>query len=632
MVTQCQAKGVLTPANSGISISASHSVPIVIPTSDCCLRPRRQTRTCVETWRESRTRFHRAELLQVSVAIDDGGQESLSTMCDNLRVKGSQVHHSFADYYSSTLTSLDTTCHGIAGAPAIYPGVYSEFEYLDKQELLSTPVRQRFFPRASPSILKALLETPPMRIYSPEASDEPCPRLGRAGDSSTRVLETSFLAKPHGLDETQPSRAPAPASLPSSNATALPLRLSLLPSSSAAPGLASSDSFALSLPNSDVGSSLAMHMRVHTQSPGRAPPSHSKPDPFMAFRRSSRSHARPAPPARFPELLCPTVPASPQASAAPTRPAGCEGPPSPSSLSAYGTTRLSRPHDPRRVMDSRLSLGMLDEYQRVMQELHRQGLGDGSESDEDDRSVSACSNDDNDDDDDDDDDDIVIGVEPPSPSPKPGRSHLYSDAELKLDLESLATVTRGSPFSGSLAYYPHSQSQLSGSISDADLAGLIHGHGHGHGRDSLRLAATASAPLLCSLGPDLGSDDGHGVRTHTHTHNITEAVDTDTQRTRTRTSTPGAGSRFWQPRFSLHAAGGGSSGSSSGSAGASGVCASDGSRLPPSSTFAAMRRDFAALLADQADEEEAQAALLRAIADRLEKRARSKRHLVDAIA
>ena len=39
-----------------------------------------------------------------------------------------------------------------------------------------------------------------------------------------------------------------------------------------------------------------------------------------------------------------------------------------------------------------------------------------------------------------------------------------------------------------------------------------------------------------------------------------------------------------------------------------------------------------ALLSDQADEEEAQAEQLRAIADRLEKRARSKRRLVDAIA
>ncbi|KAM5535653.1 hypothetical protein V8D89_010640 [Ganoderma adspersum] len=441
-----------------------------------------------------------------------------------------------------------------------------------------------------------------MRIYSSEASDEPCTRLGWVVDSSPRVLETSFLAKRHGRDERQSSRTSAPASLPSPNAsaTALPLRLSLLPASSATPGLASSDSFALSLPlpTSDAGSPPDMH--THTQS-SRAPRSQSTSDPFVASRRSSesRSHGRPLPalPVRAPELLCPTAPApAPRAalepSAAPTRPAGCEGPPSPSS--AY----YVRPDDLRRATDSGLPVGMLEQFQRVMLELERQGLGDDSDGS-----------------------DIVTGVEPPSPSPKPGRGHLlHSDAELKL---TPLGVARDSAFPGSVVHYFCSQSQLACSDSDTDID-VVAELAHGHGRDSLRQAATASAPLLCSLGPGLGSDDGHGAP-HTHTHNVTEAVDTP----RTGSGTPGDGFRFWQPRFSPHAAGGDSS---SGSAGASGVCASSDSRLQPSSTFAAIRGDFVALLSDQADEEEAQAGVLRQIADRLEKRARSKRHLVEAIA
>lgn len=536
--------------------------------------------------------------------MDDTGQEPLSTESDNLPLK----RYPAVDDYSSTLISLDTTYHGMAGITAVYPGACSASEYLGKKELLSTPVRKRFFPRASPSILKALLETPPMRIYSSEASDEPCTRLGWAVDSSPRVLETSSLAKRHGLDGTQSSRTSAPASLPSpnANATALPLRLSLLPASSATPGPASSDSFALSLPlpTSDAGSAPDTH--TYTQS-ARAPHSKSTSDPFVASRRSSqsRSHGRPlpAPPVRAPELVCPTAAAPAphgafEPSAAPTRPAGCEGPPSPSS--AY----YVRPDDPHRVMGSGLPVGMLEQFQRVMRELEQQGLGDESDGS-----------------------DIVgIGVEPPSPSPKPGRGHLpYSDAELKL---TPLGVARGSAFSGSVVHYPYScsQSQLACSDSDADMDVVAElAHGHGHERDSLRLAPTASAPLLCSLGPGLESDDGH-IAPHTHTHNVTEAVYTP----RTGNSTPGDdGFRFWQPRFSLHAAGGGSS---SGSAGASGVCASQSPCLQPSSTFAAMRRDFIALLSDQADEEEAQAGMLRQIADRLEKRARSKRHLIEAMA
>ncbi|KAI1792901.1 hypothetical protein LXA43DRAFT_1093182 [Ganoderma leucocontextum] len=503
-------------------------------------------------------------------------------MLDNLPVGSTQdrLFYPQSSPTSSTgtdLAKISALCH---------PGASSALEYLAKQELLSTPIRKRFFPRASPSILMALLETPPTeRIYSPEPSDEPCTSLGQLVDCKNRVLETSFLAKQHGLDDTQSSRAPAPASLP--NATPLPLRLSLLPSLSATPDL---DSFTLSLPTSDAGSSPA----THTQS-AHAPHSHSKhSDPFVASRRSSHSHGPPRPqalPRRFPECLFPTVtaaPCSPQASAAvTTRAAEREGSPSPSSV----CMRLSRTSDPRRVMEhSGLTVGMVEGLQRVMCQ-ERQGLGDEHH-----RSASARS---------DDGDVVVVGVEPPSPSPKPGRGHCHWDADAELNPLAMA---RGSTFSGSVSHH----SQLAVSVSDADIAELQ----LAHGGDSFRLAATASAPLLCSLGPGLESDDGRGAHTHTHAE--------DTQRM------PG-GFPFWQPRFSLHVAGGDFS-SSSGSAGGSGVRASDSSHLPPSSTFEAMRRDFIALLSDQADEEEAQAEQLRAIANRLEKRAWSKRHLVDAIA
>ncbi|PIL36780.1 hypothetical protein GSI_00470 [Ganoderma sinense ZZ0214-1] len=462
-----------------------------------------------------------------------------------------------------------------------------------------------------------------MRIYSSEASDEPCTRRGWAVDSSTCVLETSFLAKRHGRDETQSSRAPAPASLPSANANAtplpLPLPLSLLPASSAAPGLASSDSFAIPLPTSDAGSPPSTQMHAIRTHSARAP---STSDPFVASRRSSgsRSHARPplALPARVPEVLCPTTAAPAlrapfEASTPPPRPAQCEGPPSPSS--AY----YVRPHHPRRVVDSGLPPGMLEQFERVMQELQREGFG-GNPDWEPGRSAPS------DDDSEESDNDIASGVEPPSPSPMPGHGHLlHSNAELKLKLTPLS-MARGSPFPGSMAYCSYSQSQLAGtisvSVSDADIDTVAElAYAHGRDSESSRLDATASAPLLCSLGPGLGSDDGYGA--HTHTPNVTEAVDTQ------HTSD---GVRFWQSRFSLHAAGGSSSGSSSGSAAASGAGASEGSRLQPSSTFATMRRGFVALLSDQADEEEVQAEQLRAIADRLEKRARSKRHLVDAIA
>ena len=577
----------------------------------------------------------------------DDGRKQLPDLPNSLRAQGWQDPPTSVRY-SSTLTS-GILSHGIdiARTPAIYSGIYSTFDYLDKQEILATPMRKKFFPRASRGVLKALLQTPPMRIYSPDPSCVPCPTgLRRAIDSSICVLETSSLTKQHGLDEWQSSRAPTPASL--LNVTPLPLRLTLLPSSSVVNGfdvdLASSDSFALSLPTSDAGSSPAVHMRMHTQS-ARALRSNSdseshsdsKSDPFVASRRSSCSHAcltgSLVLPTHFTELLCPTV----AASAASTRPAEREGPPSPSSEHM----RLSHPlpaYDPRRVMGSGVSVGTVERYQRVIQELQRQGFGDDHWDNR--RRRNSAPEDEGDGDEDD--GIINTDVEPPSPSPKPWHGHLpYSDTELELKLDlglkrerEPLDMARGSPFSGSVApySYSYSHSQLAASVSDSDLSVAeleleALGLGHGHGRGSFRLPATASAPLLCSLGPDLWSEDGYGA--HPYTPRITEDV------TR-RTSTPPANVGFWQPRFSLHVTGDDSSSScsSSGSAAgdpASGVCASDGSCLRSSSTFAAMRRDFVALLSGQADEEEAQAMQLRAIANGLEKRARSKRLLVDAI-
>ncbi|KAH9894283.1 hypothetical protein C8Q73DRAFT_695148 [Cubamyces lactineus] len=227
-------------------------------------------------------------------------------------------------------------------------------EILDKHHYLLTPIRTRIFPKASPGVLRNLLNTPSLRALTPEQSISP---------EDTSLLGSPLCHfKPHGNNRLSPlSAAPVEVATPS--------EIAVYGRSDADPHKASSF-----LPSPPPSTELPSLVSFPLPSTGpESPPAGSldhrsakRAEPFGDARRSSsQEHRWP-----FPELIPSGLRAAPCSPLLTTRAVGDESSP-PLSSAAQGRGR--RPTDPRKHAHPGLAFGVVRNFQRVLDEL--QGLG-----------------------------------------------------------------------------------------------------------------------------------------------------------------------------------------------------------------------------------------------------------------
>ncbi|RPD74408.1 hypothetical protein L226DRAFT_73401 [Lentinus tigrinus ALCF2SS1-7] len=240
-------------------------------------------------------------------------------------------------------------------------GSWNPGDIVSKNDYLLTPIRQKLFPKASPSVLKTLLSTPSLRMSTPDFSGQFTDTL-LSSDSSREAGGTMFTTQ----NAFVPLELVSPLSLQSA-AEVTPFQ-----PSDPIPYL-TSHSLPPSPPQSTELPSAAFPSRPgfeaesspSTQAPGTRLATTS-PDPDAEPRRSS--HARPHHDP-FPDVISSSLRASP-CSPLVTRTAAGEGMPSESS--PYLRPGLCRPSDPRLLMHNHLASGVVRNFQRVLDEL--QGL------------------------------------------------------------------------------------------------------------------------------------------------------------------------------------------------------------------------------------------------------------------
>lgn len=459
----------------------------------------------------------------------------------------------------------------------VYAGDADNF--VAKHDLLLTPHRQRYFPRASPSVLRYLLSSPSVRIFTPEHSLTSA-NLADTPESQNMLLETSFLADLRALRDGCSSPRLGHSLLNHTTLHSLP------PSPPPSTELPSLESFPL--PISDPS--------PYTQ---QSSPRPTRPMPFLDSRRSSHGCPHLG---LFPEAISPTLRAAP-CSPLVTRTVVDGGPPSPSPayLLPY------RASDPRHLMHNHLAFGVVRDFQRVLDEL--QGLGPdsphshpGSEFEvEQPLSLSQAQ----------------------AQAGKPDRDP---------DPDRVPKQNQQRECGGSMSF---SQHRLSHSAAAEILLAELgeedenedENANENENENENATTTTAPAPLLPS--PSLGSpdrptsDEGGAASAHTNAKQRAHAHDGfSVWERRLSTSSGLVNSRPAPP----------SAGRSAGSADGSRSRASSPPLRSTSLDSDGLQEEFIALLSDQASEEEAHAHQLREIADRLERMARCRRHLAEATA
>ena len=234
-------------------------------------------------------------------------------------------------------------------------------DIISKNDYLLTPIRQRLFPKASPTVLKTLLSTPSLRISTPDS----------AGYLADNLLSSDSSRKPGGTMSSIKNEfvlLEPESPLPCKSVEVTPFQPSdpipYLTSHSLPPSPPQSTE----LPSAAFPSSSGFEAdsSPSTQVPGTRLATTS-PDPYAAPRRSSHAGSHHD---HFPAVISSSLRASP-CSPLVTRAAAGEGMPSESS--PYLRPGLCRPSDPRLLMHNHLAFGVVRDFQRVLDEL--QGLG-----------------------------------------------------------------------------------------------------------------------------------------------------------------------------------------------------------------------------------------------------------------
>ena len=286
-------------------------------------------------------------------------------------------------------------------------------DVLNKNDYLLTPLRTKFFPKASPSVLKYLLRSPSIRAPTPE------PDCASPGDFSLRLPAVTYQAP--GTPASSRSPSPSPDRL--SYAKPLPSLYCLsdvqaaaippLPFSASAHSLPPSPPPSTKLPSLDVFSPVldletspyAPHFSRPAQADPHAPASHCRslshgclPGMLLSKPRVKQPLSGPtsalAPSDVFTSgsLVLRAAPCSPlvtravadaedfaESNSPSSVPTGTTFAPEPAHAQEPGLPPVARGArggtiaDPRRLMPSGLALGVVRNFQRVLAEL--QGLG-----------------------------------------------------------------------------------------------------------------------------------------------------------------------------------------------------------------------------------------------------------------
>ncbi|KAI0637822.1 hypothetical protein C8Q77DRAFT_1275817 [Trametes polyzona] len=233
-------------------------------------------------------------------------------------------------------------------------------EILDKNQYLLTPIRTRLFPKASPGVLRNLLNTPSLRAFTPDQSvlPEDSSLLGSPLQSSKPFsLPPIDLPGPLTLQDTgNPNSERGQHSAPRSH----PPPASLLPSPPPSTELPSLEAFCARTSSSDLSASGGLDYRAATK----------RPEPSSDSRRSSQGRRSP-----FPELIPSGLRAAPCSPLLTTRPVVHDSPPPLSSVPAARAAN-TRTSDLRMHAHRELAFGVVRDFQRVLDEL--QGLGHGA--------------------------------------------------------------------------------------------------------------------------------------------------------------------------------------------------------------------------------------------------------------
>lgn len=230
----------------------------------------------------------------------------------------------------------------------------------NKNDYLLTPIRKRLFPKASPSVLKNLLSTPSLRIFTPDVSghlsDTPLSDSSRETRGTAPPTENAYdlLARISPLQLRSSEVTPFHPSGP----------IPYLTSHSLPPSPPQSTELPSAVFPSQAGSEAGYSWSQQTPGTRLASPS---PEPHAAPRGSS--HARPHHDP-FQDAISSSLRASP---CSPLVSRTAEGEGMPSESSPYLRPGLCRPSDPRLLMHNHLAFGVVRDFQRVMDEL--QGLG-----------------------------------------------------------------------------------------------------------------------------------------------------------------------------------------------------------------------------------------------------------------
>ncbi|KAI0751371.1 hypothetical protein C8Q80DRAFT_571742 [Daedaleopsis nitida] len=463
-----------------------------------------------------------------------------------------------------------------------------DLRIVDKNEYLKTPIRLKLFPRASPTVLRTLLASPPplgpdfyLDITGLPLSDSPSDAFDRSISHASPQLsarKTRRFARCYsdfdGINLITSSPRPSagfPTSAPRPDLPPSPPPSAELPCSEFLP----------QRPESVPVSSPPLHPSLARSA---RPASLGLAGPYVATRRSSHERSplsqssvldAISSPARRAAPCVPIVTraASVSANECDGGEGGDEGLLSMLRPSTHPWPGLSRPSDPRLLMRNDLAFGVVRDFQRVLDEL--QGLGCDQ---------SGCTESLG--------DQRSHGVPPHAHSPpyasSPGLSPSPSPPAEFQDL--MCGPDRA-----------HPRRRDPGPVR-SQPAGIVLAELAEHD------AATASGALLPSLGPDLENANEDGL---------------DAAPAGAKPPTPG-GFSSWERRLRLADCGPPRS--------AGGSHAGGASPLRPPSSFSGLQEEFVTLLSDQALEEESHAQLLREIAERLEEMARCRRHLAAATA
>ena len=227
-------------------------------------------------------------------------------------------------------------------------------DILDKHQYLLTPIRTKLFPKASPGVLRNLLNTPSLRALTPEQSVLP-------SDSSLLGSPLCRFTAHRYSCSGSTSSTPAKGANSSELAARYPSDADLCKAPSFLPSPPPSTEFpsvvSFPLPSTGPESSPASTLDHHNV---------KRAKPYGDARRSSsQEHRWP-----FPELIPSGLRAAPCSPLLTTRAVGDESSP-PLSSAAQGRGR--RPTDPRKHAHPGLAFGVVRNFQRVLDEL--QGLG-----------------------------------------------------------------------------------------------------------------------------------------------------------------------------------------------------------------------------------------------------------------